>query len=44
MISMKQLNKFARSRGYCSWFEMVHDQELTTLEVHRIEKMIEREG
>ena len=42
MTTMKDLNEFAESRGYRSWFEMVHDQELTTLEVRRIEKMIER--
>ena len=42
MSKLKQLNEFAESRGYRSWFEMIHDQELTTLEVHRIEKLIER--
>lgn len=44
MITSKQKRDYADSRGYRSWFEMVHDQELTTLEVHRIEKMIERES
>lgn len=44
MITSKQKREYAQSRGYRSWFEMVHDQELTTLEVHRIEKMIERES
>ena len=44
MITSKQKRDYAESRGYRSWFEMVHDQELTTLEVHRIEQMIERES
>ena len=44
MITSKQKKDYAKSRGYRSWFEMVNDQELTTLEAHRIEQMIENES
>ena len=44
MATSKQKRKYAERQGYRSWIDMVHDQELTTLEAHRIEKMIEREN
>lgn len=44
MITSKQKKDYAESRGYRSWIEMVHDQELTTLETHRLEAMIEKES
>ncbi|WP_156834972.1 hypothetical protein [Weissella jogaejeotgali] len=44
MATSKQKRKYAECCGYLSWIEMVHDQKLTTLEIHRLEAMIEKES
>lgn len=44
MATSKQKKSYAERHGYHSWIDMVHDQELTTLETHRLEAMIEKEA
>ena len=44
MATSKQKKSYAERQGYHSWIDMVHDQGLTTLETHRLERMIEKES